>query len=78
MIVKLLDDEFREGYTLFTGHGHFRGVSERCLVIEVFTRECKRVSYVAEMIRELNCQQTVLVLRIPVGFTMIPLRSKRL
>jgi hypothetical protein len=63
-ITAILDAHF-QGYTIVKATGRWEGIPEPSLVIEIETDDAAGVHQCAELIREANHQQAVLVEAIP-------------
>lgn len=62
--IKGIVGRFFDGYTLITGEGVWKGISEPCLIIEIVTDHQGSngmVNRIAEDIKRINQQESVLV-----------------
>jgi hypothetical protein len=62
-IVALIGKQF-ESFTLQPTLGYYRGKAEKSIVIEIVGATAVRIKRLAERIRKMNGQQSVLILRI--------------
>ena len=76
--VEFLVGSFFDGYTVFEGTGVWKGTGERSLVIEILAtndmtpkESDHKVEKLAEQIKALNSQESVLVTSQPVDYVFV-------
>jgi hypothetical protein len=62
-IVRLLGTQF-ESFTVQPTLGYYRGRAEKSIVIEIVGASAQKIKLLAERIRKMNGQQSVLILRL--------------
>jgi hypothetical protein len=62
-IVHLLGTQF-ESFTVQPTLGYYRGRAEKSIVIEIVGASAQKIKLLAERIRKMNGQQSVLILRL--------------
>jgi len=62
-ILELAGKRF-EGFTVVSGMGYWRGIPERTVILEIITSDAASIYLLAEEIRKVNRQESVLVNRI--------------
>jgi hypothetical protein len=62
-IVQLVGTQF-ESFTLQPTLGYYRGSAEKSIVIEIVGASASKIKLLAERIRKMNGQQSVLILRL--------------
>jgi hypothetical protein len=69
--IQAILDSRVDGYSLFAGIGCWKGQRELSLSIDLIGPDRETVYQIAELIKTLNAQESVLVLEIPVSATFI-------
>jgi hypothetical protein len=64
-IESILDTDFPTGYTVIPAQGHWQGVSEPSLVVELATASQAEAVHAAEEIKTANKQESVMVANDP-------------
>lgn len=70
-VVKLADEYFSAGYTIFEGVGHWQGEKEPSLTIEILTDNEAAVEVLAGKIKVYNHQECILLEKLPVEHSFI-------